>query len=64
MGSGRRDPEIREGGGGCSLKTNFLFGLKIKMAHPLESPRVLYYIVISVAATTGVTTSGTLHSGL
>ena len=63
MGSGRPDPEIR--GGGCSLKTNFFskFGLKIRMAHLLESPRVRYYIIISVAATTGITTSGALHSG-
>ena len=63
MGSGRPDPEIREGGVGAVSKQIFLFGLKIKMAHPLESPRVRYYIIISVAAATGITTSGTLHSG-
>ena len=64
MGTGRPDPEIR-GGGVAVSKTNFFskFGLKIRMAHLLESPRVRYYIIISVAATTGITTSGALHSG-
>ena len=63
MGSGRPDPEIR--GGGVQSQNKFFskFGLKIRMAHLLESPRVRYYIIISVAATTGITTSGTLHSG-
>ena len=69
VGSGRPDPEIRGGGGVAVSKQIFFrpfgpkFGLKIRRAHPLESPRVRYYIIISVAATTGITTSGALDSG-